>query len=1137
MQLSRASFALALSALLSFSVGCGDDDGMTDMDGGMLPDGFVPDGFVPDGGVDAGDGGMTDNELFPPPVITTCPGDADPSLSEGFCEAIPGDGEGLLLTGDILTPGEVFRGGQVFIGADGNIACVGCDCAAAAGAAPEVSCPDGVISPGLINGHDHVTFANAEPYATSGQFTEERYEHRNEWRRGLDMHFRINSRGGSASRPEMTWLELRQMISGTTSIFGSGGPAGLLRNLDNDNRTEGLGDNEARYQTFPLGDSGDGDQRRTDDCGYAFRDDADSISGLQAYVPHVAEGISRAARNEFECIREGEQDLVHPVSAFIHGVGLLPSDIAEMAAEEVELIWSPRTNVTLYGDTARVTEYARLGATIGLGTDWVASGSMNMLRELACADSLNQLYYDRFFPDEQLWLMATRNTAQALGMADVIGTIGEGMVADIAIFDARTHRDHRAVIMGAPEGVSLVLRGGEVMYGDAAIVATLRDGCEELVIDGENVCGVDKRVCLQEIADLDYRTPNLAALVQTANFARADSSIETIEIHSVPDPEYPLFFCGVEPEFEPSCVPRRNNMDASLPDASVNGSNYYTGMSSPDDMDGDGVVDADDNCVAIFNPIRPLDDGAQADADADGIGDSCDVCPLGGDDDPSTCIAVDTSDRDGDGVPNADDNCPADANTDQSDRDDDGKGDVCDACPDAANPGAMPCPAVTTTVYAINTGEVGVGTEIRLSGLVVTGLGSVGFHAQQEESSTDYDGADHSGIFVFTGGSPTGVARGDVIDITRGTYSVFREADQISDAMWTVTASGVEPTPVTVVPAEIETAGTRAEALHDVVVRVETVTVATEEDEFGQFTVDDGLIIGPNLFAITPPVAVDDTFSFLQGPLAFTFMETKILPRDEADVGFSTLRMTPTSLTTTVDSTIDFRVFLPMPAPAGGSSVAIAIDPAGLVTGPAAIVVPEGETTASATYTASATPASGTVTATFGPDMVVANIDVVEAVGGGLIISEYVESSSQKVIEIYNGEGSADLSACRLELYANGRARGDGATATFMLTGTLDAGSTLVLCRDDSISAMCAPGGVGAINHNGDDAYLLICAETVVDSFGTVGERTTWGEDVVLRRMDTAMPDTDPTDAFTTAEYEVTACPGGTCDLSGLGVR
>lgn len=58
-------------------------------------------------------------------------------------------------------------------------------------------------------------------------------------------------------------------------------------------------------------------------------------------------------------------------------------------------------------------------------------------------------------------------------------------------------------------------------------------------------------------------------------------------------------------------------------------------------------------------------------------------------DDPSIGLSLDqmqgvekSVDADGDGLVNAEDNCPAEANAKQSDRDHDGVGDACDECPD-----------------------------------------------------------------------------------------------------------------------------------------------------------------------------------------------------------------------------------------------------------------------------------------------------------------------------------------------------------------------------------------------------------------------------------------------------------------------
>src|SRR6185312_9455071 len=118
----------------------------------------------------------------------------------------------------------------------------------------------------------------------------------------------------------------------------------------------------------------------------------------------------------------------------------------------------------------------------------------------------------------------------------------------------------------------------------------------------------------------------------------------------------------------------------------VAGSTIYTGAAGAGDMDGDGVPDASDNCPSVFNPVRPMDNGMQPDVDADGVGDACDPCPR--DASSTTCTGFDPNDSDSDGVPNSSDNCPDVANASQTDSDGDGKGDACDVCPNTANPGS-----------------------------------------------------------------------------------------------------------------------------------------------------------------------------------------------------------------------------------------------------------------------------------------------------------------------------------------------------------------------------------------------------------------------------------------------------------------
>ncbi|MHC1706311.1 MAG: thrombospondin type 3 repeat-containing protein [Bacteroidales bacterium] len=93
---------------------------------------------------------------------------------------------------------------------------------------------------------------------------------------------------------------------------------------------------------------------------------------------------------------------------------------------------------------------------------------------------------------------------------------------------------------------------------------------------------------------------------------------------------------------------------------------HPSGMIGDNDIDGDGVLNPQDNCPCTANPN-------QMDTDGDGDGDACDICPSVGN--------SDQSDIDDDGLGDACDNCPFLPNPLQEDSDLDMIGDSCDNCP------------------------------------------------------------------------------------------------------------------------------------------------------------------------------------------------------------------------------------------------------------------------------------------------------------------------------------------------------------------------------------------------------------------------------------------------------------------------
>jgi hypothetical protein len=522
------------------------------------------------GGGDDGTDGGTDAPLGP-----------DGGLVGPLCTVTAGT-SGTLLTGTLLLPSGPVTG-ELLIDSTGTITCADASCSSSTGysAATRIDCPYGVISPSLINTHDHTEYATAAPY----QLGSTRYECRSEWRTGADSSPKIPY-SDTNDPATIAAQEMRFVLSGATSVMGSSGVGGLLRNLaDYDNPTfvEGLTGSVAYFDVFPLGDTNG--VEITSGCAYPSIISTKNAFEDGVFAPHISEGINAAAANELTCCSQASNNLVTSDTTVLHGVAVNATSVNVIAQAKARLVWAPRSNIDLYGDTAPVTVYATEGVPISLGTDWLPSGSMNMLRELYCADTFNRSYLNGTFTDQQLWQMVTSNAATATGFDSQIGSLVAGKVADVAIFDGSVNTTYRAVIAAGVEDVHLVLRGGKVLYGDTPLVSALDSTCTPF-----SVCGGDRSVCVD--------TP----------------SITLADIQAAAAKTYPLFFCkGQTPTAEPSCTPYRET--------------YANGITATD-KDGDGVDDASDDCPDIFNPIRPMDNGQQADVDGDGVGDVCDAHPL-----------------------------------------------------------------------------------------------------------------------------------------------------------------------------------------------------------------------------------------------------------------------------------------------------------------------------------------------------------------------------------------------------------------------------------------------------------------------------------------------------------------------------
>jgi cytosine/adenosine deaminase-related metal-dependent hydrolase len=446
------------------------------------------------------------------------------------CVSKPGDGR-LLIRATILVPNAVLKHSAVLIGQDGRIACVGRACVKKTGGASRIDCTDAVLSPGFINGHEHLAFADRAPVADSGV----RYGHRHDWRKGLRGYTALESFKATEDPDVLAWGELRHLLSGTTSIMGGAMAPGLTRNLDVYAGLEGLKAPRATYVVFPFNDAA-GIERESD-CDYGpLAATTEAVAAAHAYVMHLSEGRVEAARNEFRCASDPDydrtaqtggggmaQDIVLANVTIIHGVALDKAMLQTVAKRHAVLVWSPRSNLSLYGATLDITDALALKIPVALGTDWLPSGSVSMAREAACARQY-AAGVGKPLSARTLWQMMTINGAKAARMDDRIGSIRSGIMADIILVDAKKGASpYEAVVTAAPENMIAIIRGGRVLSGDRKIVKD--PDCEEVDVNGRA-----KRLCLKETG----RTyADLSARMQAANI-------------------WPAFFAG-PPPVEPTC--------------------------------------------------------------------------------------------------------------------------------------------------------------------------------------------------------------------------------------------------------------------------------------------------------------------------------------------------------------------------------------------------------------------------------------------------------------------------------------------------------------------------------------------------------------------------------------------------------
>jgi 5-methylthioadenosine/S-adenosylhomocysteine deaminase len=339
----------------------------------------------------------------------------------------------------------------------------------------------GTIYPGLIELHNHLAYNALQLWQVPKQYT-----NRDDWGGAKNPDYRRLISGPMkliGPDPELMpavvrYVECKALIGGTTTsqgieLFSNKASRRYYRgNIRNVEQTD---DADLPGAGAKIGDVQAGSAQ-------SF---LNTIKGRDCYILHLSEGTDDRARAHFLALQlAGDEWALHKSLAGIHAVGLHAEDFPILARFETSMVWSPLSNLLLYGETAKVKAAKKAKVRIGLGSDWAPSGSKNLLGELKVARVVSEAN-DGVFSDREVVAMATRTAAEILKWDKELGSLEAGKRPDLLVVDGTDGDPYEHLLEATEADVALVVVAGTPRYGKRSLVTRLGgEGLEDITVSG-----------------------------------------------------------------------------------------------------------------------------------------------------------------------------------------------------------------------------------------------------------------------------------------------------------------------------------------------------------------------------------------------------------------------------------------------------------------------------------------------------------------------------------------------------------------------------------------------------------------------------------------------------------------------------
>lgn len=402
--------------------------------------------------------------------------------------------------------------------------------------ATEILETGGTIFPGLIELHNHLSY-NALPLWAP---VPRPFTNRDQWAAHADYRRLVSGPMTVIGRtPELLpalvrYVECKCLLAGVTTSQGirlssNAGVSryyrGIVRNVEQ-TKDDALPEAQTRIQDVDARDA------------RAFKEDLVESAGRRCCLLHLSEGLTdpsqpeSPARRHFLALQVAPGDwAITDALAGIHAAGLLPPDFDRLAAKKGSIVWSPFSNLLLYGRTSRVEDARAAGVKIGLGADWSPTGSKNLLGELKVAWLYSQHALQGQLNARDLVAMVTRTAAEILKWQAVLGSIERGKRADLLVIEGAGGDPYEALVRATEASVRLVLINGIPRYGVRPLMDALECGDETVRVGGEA-----RRLFLKqetvpgEVAALSLAAARRALKTAFRDIRKRARQLETTEI-------------------------------------------------------------------------------------------------------------------------------------------------------------------------------------------------------------------------------------------------------------------------------------------------------------------------------------------------------------------------------------------------------------------------------------------------------------------------------------------------------------------------------------------------------------------------------------------------------------------------------